>query len=75
MLDMAVRAQDQIERRLPRGKRLHMLGRERMQPGEPIWPGDRDNTTVRQVDPALTAKKPALFPVGIAVVPGHSGVG
>ena len=57
------------------GLRGDVLGGQRVQPAEPLGPGDRDDEAVRAVDHHGIVLGRALLAEGIAVVPDGAGVG
>ena len=74
VLDMAVRAEDERGRGLPRGEVLDMLAGEAVQPAEAVGTGDPQDVAVRQVHEALSSGQAALLGVEGAVVRGDRGV-
>ena len=58
----------------PGGEVLEVLGREVVQPGEPVGTADADDVTVRQVDEALAGDEASLLAGDRAVVSGHPGI-
>ena len=71
VLRVPVRAQDERLRGRPRGEGLQMLGREAVQPAQPVGPADSQHTAVRPVDDRDAFGEPALLAQGVAVVRGH----
>ena len=74
VLDVTLGAQDERLGRGPRRQRRQVLGRHRVQPGEPVRTGDGDDAPVREVDGGEALDEQALLAQGIAVVGRNTGV-
>lgn len=75
VLDVPLRGQHQGLGRLPGSQGRDVLRQQRVQPGQPIRPGDPQHGPMGQVDHAYAGGQPALLEVGVTVVAGHTGVG
>ena len=64
VLDVALGGQDQRLARLPRRQAEQVLGRQRVQPAEPVGAGDGDDVAVRQVDDREALLEQALLAHG-----------
>ncbi len=68
VLDVALRRQDQGRGLLVRRQRGQVLGRQRVQPAEPVSAGDTHHAAVRQVDHARAGQQRPLLAERVAVV-------
>ena len=74
VLDVALRAEDQRPVGYAGREALEVLGGQRVQPGQPVRPGDAEDAAVREVDEAVAGDEGPLLTVEGAVVGGHRSV-
>ena len=74
MLDVALGRQDQRLGRRARREAGQVLGRERVQPAQPVGSGDRDDAAVREVDDGQALLEQPLLAHRVAVVQRDPGV-
>ena len=75
VLDAALRGEHESLGGRPRLEPLEVLGREGVQPGEPVGAGDREHVPVREVDEAVTLLETTLLDGELAVVGRDAVVG
>ena len=74
VLDMALRAQHERLRGRAWLQMLQVLGRQAVQPAQPVGAGDPQHSAVGLIDYAPAGRQGALLGVGIAVVCGDARV-
>src|SRR5690606_19864647 len=75
VLDASVRVEEEQLAGLPGGEVEEQLGAQRVEPAQPVRPGDGDDAEVREVDDAAALLERALLLGGLSVVEGDAGVG
>jgi hypothetical protein len=74
VLDVSLRREDQRLGPAAGGQVEEVLGRQRVQPGQPVGPADADHLAVGEVDEPVVGLEHPLLAVERAVVGGHAGV-
>ncbi len=71
---MSLRAEDEGIGARARRQLVQVLGRQAVQPAQPVGPGDPQYAAMRAIDDTGTDGQRTLLGIGIAVVRGNSGV-